>query len=196
MTPTPGSVDEGIDETFPASDPPSHASPITIGAAPADQDDTQAASADPHLEVYRIVPARDRTSAFRAQRHYSAGRWTSDGTPVLYAALSAATAMLEFLAHLEGATPDDLVLAHARLPRALAWQDPPVPADWHVTPHASEVQRTGDAWLAARRAPGILVPSALLARERNILLDPLHPDFGKLQVVGAEHIRLDPRLRT
>jgi RES domain-containing protein len=40
----------------------------------------------------------------------------------------------------------------------------------------------------------MLVPSAVLPAERNILINPAHPDFGRIEVGKPENHALDQRL--
>jgi RES domain-containing protein len=191
MSPQEKELDHALAETFPASDPTTPSSPTTSIS-----EGTISAS-DPatSLLLYRVVRAEEADSAFAAQPHYPAGRWTSEGTPAIYASLSEATALLEFLAHLEGALPEDAVLVAARVPAELAWRDPPLPGEWHRTPYDAQVQQAGDRWLRAGRAPVILVPSVLAHSELNALVAPEHPETVRLDVVGRRPLPIDRRLR-
>lgn len=175
--------------SFPASDPPAQVSIATAGE-PAETDEGIP------QEVFRVVRAGEAGQAFAAQEHYAASRWTSAGMPAVYAAYGAAVALLEFLAHLEGETPDDLALVHACVPRNQVWLDPPLPPDWNHFPYLQDVQAIGDRWMQERQALGIRLPSALVPGECNLLVNPLHPHIGKVQIKSICRITLDARLRT
>jgi RES domain-containing protein len=40
------------------------------------------------------------------------------------------------------------------------------------------------------------IPSAVIPTESNFLLNPKHPDIGKLRIVQKTEFRFDPRLMT
>jgi RES domain-containing protein len=52
----------------------------------------------------------------------------------------------------------------------------------------------GDAWLASSDSAILRVPSVVFSVERNVLLNPVHPDFAKVRVVATEPVRWDDRL--
>ena len=113
------------------------------------------------------------------------GRWHSRGQPIVYAAASRALAMLEYLVHLEIHpsrdfaerifleldVPDPVHIKRLRLERLMTL-DPL----WRA-PGRDTCRRFGDAWLLSGASAVLMVPSAVLPREANILLNPRHPDF-------------------
>ncbi|MBI5482311.1 MAG: RES family NAD+ phosphorylase [Deltaproteobacteria bacterium] len=40
----------------------------------------------------------------------------------------------------------------------------------------------------------LAVPSAVVPQEWNYLLNPLHPDFGRLKLLPPEPFTIDPRM--
>jgi RES domain-containing protein len=52
----------------------------------------------------------------------------------------------------------------------------------------------GDQWVRAARSVVLAVPSAILPGERNFLLNPTHPDFGKLRRHRPVDFAFDDRL--
>ncbi|HEX4765718.1 MAG TPA: RES family NAD+ phosphorylase [Lichenihabitans sp.] len=116
------------------------------------------------------------------------GRWNSPGRPLVYAAASAALAVLEVRVHLDlswDVLPDDYVLIEIDLDAAGLETVEVLPAD----PLAF-----GNEWLAARRSAVLEVPSAIVPEARNRLLNPLHPDAGRVLTVGRRSFRFDARL--
>ncbi len=69
-----------------------------------------------------------------------------------------------------------------------------LPNDWRSFPPAPSTQRIGDRWLASASGVGLRVPSAVIPREHNVLVNPQHRDFAKCKVVAIEAWGLDPRL--
>jgi len=52
----------------------------------------------------------------------------------------------------------------------------------------------GDAWIRQRRTAVLVVPSVVARRESNVLLNPQHPDFGKIVAGSPEPAVWDARL--
>jgi RES domain-containing protein len=116
------------------------------------------------------------------------GGWNSPGRPMVYTASTAALAVLEVRVNLDlplDLLPDDYVLVTIDL-GALAVEDlPDLPPDRRAA---------GDAWLAARRSPVLRVPSVIVPESANLLLNPAHPDAGRVNFVGKRIFQFDPRL--
>ena len=55
-------------------------------------------------------------------------------------------------------------------------------------------RRLGDAWLARRRTALLEVPSVIVPRASNYLLNPAHPDAARCGVRETVDYPLDPRL--
>lgn len=187
-----GDVDEASKESFPASDPPSFMSGST--AAPTATPQQAASSGVETVTVYRVVGESQRERPFGAEAASGGGRWTSDDAPAIYASQSAATALLEFLAHCE-TVPDSAWLASAQVPRERleALQDRP--EGWRERPYRAEVRRVGDEWVRARRSLALQVPSALCDDACNVIINPAHVDAPLIQHVEARPLRIDDRLR-
>jgi RES domain-containing protein len=52
----------------------------------------------------------------------------------------------------------------------------------------------GSRWFQSAKTVGLLVPSIVVPEERNLLLNPSHRDFPRLQIHDAQPFRFDPRL--
>jgi len=149
--------------------------------------------------VYRLVKARFAASALdgRGAKIYG-GRWNSPGTSMLYASESIALAALELLVHLGRSE----VLGGYRLftfeiaDDALMRLDAAcLPDNWRADPAPGGTVGIGDGWVAAGRSVALRVPSTLIPREHNVLLNPAHPDFRAIAGGAAdEPFGFDPRL--
>ena len=187
-------LDAALADSFTASDPPSMSipAPPTPGLdLPETQQDETAAMV---TLLYRVVAAKEGAHAFEAHPPYHAGRWTSKGTPALYVSLSAGTALLEKLVHLEE-DGSNLVLAIGSMPTAALTAKVSLPPEWNLLPYRSGVQCTGDAWLREHRYLGIRVPSAVVHAESNVILDVEHPEFARIKLLETQPLTLDRRLR-
>ena len=54
------------------------------------------------------------------------------------------------------------------------------PSDWRE--HAEFTRGIGDTWLASLETPLARAPSAIVPHTWNYLLNPLHPDAGKVEI--------------
>lgn len=180
-------LDKALADTFPASDPPSQTVPVAV---------TGSEYPNGHrLDLYRLVPRDQADDAFGPQPKYPARRWTSEGTPAVYASLSVGGALLEILAHTKGPAPQDLVLAIASVPASCVEAARDLPGDWRKHPYRPEVQRYGDRWAASGSSFALQVPSAICDREFNVLINPVHADHRRLRGTQLIPLTIDPRVR-
>jgi RES domain-containing protein len=122
-----------------------------------------------------------------------AGRWNLKGDmPMLYTTTNVSLSLLEVLVHLpkSGVKPD-LVLLKIEIPddEIEVMGDSILPNGWNDLPYSIDVQRWGSNWLASLRSLAISVPSAITS-DRNVLINPMHANFGSIKVVAV----LDPFL--
>src|ERR1700743_2216539 len=117
----------------------------------------------------------------------AAGRWHSQGRPIVYLADHPSSALLEMLVHMDR----DLIPVTYQLLRVLVPDDIVVetaaaelPVDWRRKTAVS--RNIGDGWLDRSTSAVLQVPSAISERGSNFLLNPAHADATK--VVIAEII--------
>jgi len=147
---------------------------------------------------WRIVKSRRARSAFDGEgaRLYG-GRWNSPGTRIVYVAGSVSLAVLEVLVHLG----DVGVLTSYSL-CAVEFEDgliepldrSKLPADWRSYPAPPGSREIGDAWVKGGSSVILEVPSAVVERESNYLINPAHPDFASVNVGEPEPFEFDSRL--
>lgn len=129
------------------------------------------------------------------------GRWNSAGVPVVYCAESIALAALETVVHLDA---DDLplnrYLVAIDIPPAV-WKkreshtEKTVPTGWDALPAALTSIEFGDRWIAEQRSAVIELPSVVVPDERNILINPAHPDAKKIKATMERKWEYDSRLK-
>ncbi|MEO0333752.1 MAG: RES family NAD+ phosphorylase, partial [Bacteroidota bacterium] len=69
-----------------------------------------------------------------------------------------------------------------------------LPKDWNVFPHPSSTQRIGDDFVREQASCVLQVPSAVVKGDYNLLINPIHPDFSQIRVLGWEDFPFDKRL--
>ena len=69
-----------------------------------------------------------------------------------------------------------------------------LPADWRSIAARPALQEIGQAWLHSGSTALLSVPSAVLPAERNYLINPRHPDFGRIVLGPAQSLQTDTRL--
>jgi RES domain-containing protein len=121
------------------------------------------------------------------------GRWNPPGVAVIYAAGSQSLAMLERLVQRRNLGRTWLV--EAEVPPNLEIDDlmSQPPPNWRAL-GSPEAVAAGGAWIASARTALLRVPSALVPREANYLINPSHPDAGRITVSPPEPMEWDIRL--
>jgi RES domain-containing protein len=150
------------------------------------------------LAAYRLTKARYADTAFDGEgARLNGGRWNPVGVPVVYLAESLPLAALETLVHLE--RPRVLsayvyfeVAFVAELVLAVAEDD--LPPDWQANPEPASTVAIGEAWLRSQASLLLRVPSVVVPKSYNYLLNPVHPDREKVLIKGPYPFTFDSRL--
>lgn len=151
------------------------------------------------LTVFRICKTKYAWTAFDGEGAFRfGGRWNSRGTRIIYTADSLALAAMEMLVHLDD---DGLLLKYSFVPAEiptdlilLVADFRPLPADWNRSPAPAALQQIGDEWARALTSAVLAVPTSIVPRGKNYLLNPAHPDFHKITIDASENFVFDERL--
>ena len=124
-------------------------------------------------------------------------RWHRSGRPVVYLAECPPGSLLEICVHtsLEDLPPRFTLLeVSAADSVAVETVDPDkLPADWAMR---TEITRQiGTEWLESARTALLRVPSALVPRTTNMLLNPKHPDAKRAKIVSVWTYPFDNRIK-
>jgi RES domain-containing protein len=146
------------------------------------------------MRFYRIADARHAPDGGEGARLHG-GRWNSPGRPVIYACETQTGAMLEKLVHTSGHMPKHQVCVTFEAPDSLkvAVIEARELAGWDAADMIAS-RKAGDAWLGQAQSAVLYVPSVVFDVERNVLINPDHPDYRRIKVVAAEPVRWDERL--
>jgi len=150
------------------------------------------------IKAYRLTKQRYQDTAMDGEgaARYG-GRWNSPGQRVVYTSGSLALAMLEILVNLEDESTlhDAYVAFELSIPDELAlYLDDALTEGWRENPPNAISRAIGDEWIISESSVVLAVPSAVIPLEYNFLVDPNHPDFGKIVVEGPFAVDVDPRL--
>lgn len=130
----------------------------------------------------------------------SGGRWNRVDTPLVYASETIALACLETVVHLNSSgLPLNRYLVPIDIPAAL-WRAAEFfqlasHIGWDAQPPGMVSLEFGTAWAASKRTALLVVPSAIVAEESNILINPLHPDAGQITAGKIRRWLYDPRIK-
>lgn len=151
------------------------------------------------ITAFRLVKRKFQESAFDGEgaRLYG-GRWNSPGNACVYVASSESLALLEIMVHLESYR---LLNAYALLRLTLPTESilsvgvEDLPENWQEAPAPAETADLGDGWLASGQSLALALPSVVVPRELNYMLNPAHPLFEQAMATAeALPFQPDPRL--
>ena len=121
------------------------------------------------------------------------GRWHSQGRPIVYCTDHPSTALLETLVHVTPQTvPETFQLIEIDVPDDVEVLDSIVPDGWDRNEELT--RRHGDDFLAADRFAIMKVPSVVMPKASNYLLNPLNAQAAAIAIVATYRYPFDSRL--
>lgn len=121
-----------------------------------------------------------------------------DAPRTVYLSATLSLAALEVLVHVD---PEDAPDAWAAIPVELPGglevdrlDAGALPPDWRDYPAPEALMDLGTRWLRGGETVLLEVPSAVVPRESNYLLNPRHPDLERIAFGSPEPFSFDPRL--
>ncbi|MGP3593189.1 RES family NAD+ phosphorylase [Vagococcus sp. WN89Y] len=150
---------------------------------------------------YRLVTRRFASEAWTGGgANQFGGRWNHKGHPAVYVATSVSLAALEMLVHVHS----ERLLARYKLfsieiaDKHIEHLDKQwLPPDWQENPAPLSTMDLGTAWLEARSAIALVLPSCVIPMENNAILNPQHEHFSsQLKTVKELPFVFDSRLTT
>ena len=79
--------------------------------------------------------------------------------------------------------------------RVVRWTLRDLPSEWASNPPSARDQALGGEWIASGKSAVLIVPSAVLPDESNVLINPRHPDAASIRAQRPVRFTFDPRLR-
>lgn len=150
--------------------------------------------------AFRIVKEQFKSDAFSGEGAYEfGGRWNSPGYRLVYASETLALACLEMLVHLDRSSLlRSYVFIEVSFSGSLVSEIEDVtelPPDWRSSLGSIELQTIGDNWIANGERGILKVPSAVIPRSYNYLINPEHEKFEDIALADPEPVGFDPRLK-
>jgi RES domain-containing protein len=150
------------------------------------------------MEVYRLTREKFAEPLSGKGAAIKGARWNSMGVALIYTAINRSLAMAEVAVHFTLATvPDDYVMLSLFIPDDISIQktDPSdLPANWNAFPHPPSTQLIGDNFVAESKYCILQVPSAVTQGDYNLLINPKHPDFKRIQITEIVRFPFDKRI--
>jgi len=148
--------------------------------------------------VYRIVK-KEHSALDGVGGLYGPGRWHKKGNLVIYTAEHASLTAWEKIVHLTSFDhiPKNLLLVKIEIPNGIEVQYVPqnvLIEGWNNFPYLTETIDYGTAFLRKKENLALKVPSAFIADEYNIILNPLHPDINICKVISSVPFVFDKRI--
>lgn len=150
------------------------------------------------LQLYRIVKTKWKAHALDGEgARLFGGRWNSKGQACVYWVSSESLAQLEMLVHIQSSallsnyTIFELSIEHSQVSKLNSYPD-----NWQDDPAPGDTAKLGDKWLHDNKTLALEVPSVIVPRESNYLLNPLHDDFEAIvNSATSRLLKLDERLK-
>lgn len=148
--------------------------------------------------VFRITSTKYIRDLTGQGAYLHGGRWNSIGVHVLYTAQSPSLAAMEILVNsCKEDIPPELALVKIEIPEFISfekWEVEELPSDWSASSPPESLIKLGDDWISRRASLVLQVPSAVIKVENNFLVNPNHPEFSLIKIVGIVPFEFDPRL--
>jgi RES domain-containing protein len=149
--------------------------------------------------LYRVATAKRANDLSGEGARLAGGRWNSKNTAVLYTSESRSLAAMEYLVHTPLTNiPGNLKIISIGIPDSVSVKQvdlSTLPRGWNLTPSPFELADMGATWVARGESLLLRVPSAVIAHEFNIIINPNHPDMKQVEIMAIEDFMYDERLR-
>jgi RES domain-containing protein len=146
--------------------------------------------------AYRLALAR-----FGGQLYTSgiSGRWNRNGETVIYASTSRSLSILENLVHRgKFGMGANFLLFILNIPESFTAQIVTLEnlsSNWSKSNSYSECQKIGSEWYQKSLNPCLVVPSAIIPEESNIVINAKHSQFSMIKIERVYSYSIDDRLK-
>lgn len=150
------------------------------------------------MRAWRISKASRATDLSGRGAAIEGGRWNDAEVRAVYLGLSPAICALETFVHQTRRPVIPMKITVLELP-----DDPELylepalnalPVGWATLPADRPSMSYGTAWIASNAQFGLILPSAVMPIERNIMLNPRHPALSDVEIVEVLDFFYDDRM--
>lgn len=148
--------------------------------------------------VYRLCKKKHENDISGSGSIQYPGRWNLDGFRMLYTSETSSLSILEMAVHYKTLSKliENIFLV-IEIPEAplliRKLNSTQLPDKWDFYPLITETQEIGTKWLIDKQSLVLSVLSAVNPNERNILINPLHPEFKKIKIAEKRSYDLQSR---
>lgn len=150
------------------------------------------------MEVFRLVKEKFSYQLSGQGAALNGGRWNSVGVELIYTASNRSLAMAEVAVHLSvDNLPDDFKMVTIHIPDDISIMKltrADLPANWNTFPPPSADQKIGDKFVFENRYCVLMIPSAVTQGDFGFLINPNHPDFARIKIIGNDKFPFDKRI--
>jgi len=150
--------------------------------------------------VYRVAKTKWARALDGEGARLHGGRWNHIGTPCVYTSESRALAILEYTVNTNlDDVPRALSITTIQIPEdeTASFFTTPVsslPGDWRDSPASGSTKDFGTD-LLRKNFRGLCIPSVIIPKEFNFLLNPLHGSPKSFSVIDIEDFVYDIRIK-
>jgi RES domain-containing protein len=142
------------------------------------------------MEVFRLC-LKERASLDGQGARLYGGRWNSPGHALIYTSQHLSLAVLEYIVHVEpNNLPDKLIWLKICIPDDVSFEN----FSGAIAPAEFEASQIGDKWIKLGKTVALIVPSAVLPLENNVLINPKHSDMSRISIIDQQLFFFDQRL--
>lgn len=150
------------------------------------------------MKAWRISKTKRASDLSGQGAAIDGGRWNNVDVPAVYMGLSPAICCLETFVHTNSYPLVPLTITQFILP-----DDPQLylepgstelPEGWNTIPADTPSMSFGTQWLRQKQYLGLIVPSAVLPLERNIVVNPNHPAIADVFIDDQFKFMYDERM--
>jgi RES domain-containing protein len=125
------------------------------------------------------------------------GRWNRKGVPCVYTSSSISLAILEYAVNINlDDIPRSLNIITLKIPdqfHVVKTED--LPGDWNAVPAPASAKNLGSRLLTEGDHGIIRLPSSVIPKEFNYIINPLHPLIKLCKILAVEDFVFDVRIK-
>lgn len=150
------------------------------------------------IQLFRISTSEHINDITGTGARIYGGRWNHTGYPAVYTSSSRSLAALEFLVHAPMAlAPENLSIVEINIQENIEREsinESQLPSNRRNYPAPEQLANIGTNWIKSKSSLLLDIPSAVVEKEVNTLINPLHPDIKFVDLTNIEMFSFDSRL--